>query len=122
MKQFLAEKCESLSITVDAWLSRIEKVYLSIIAHWIDDNRTLHFTVLDLIRFAIPHTSESAATVILIVLESWGVRKKLRIITTDNAADLFLGVRLLCDKLHTVGYDIRSIPDFHVCVSRTSST
>lgn len=114
IKSILATHASNISITTDAWSSRIFKGYIAVTAHWIDDTWSLRSILLDFQRFSSPHTGESTATMLLSIFERWGVCQKIRTVTSDNASDMCVGVNLLRERLQAVGNANRPNSEFHV--------
>lgn len=52
--------------------------------------------LLDVFQFEIPQTGEAFYSMFLDSIKAWNMEKLVHSIITDNAADIFNGVELLC--------------------------
>lgn len=108
----------NISLTTDAWSSRIYRGYIAVTAHWIDEYWSLRSVLLDFQRFPTPHTADATCTTIIDILENWHVAGKVQAITTDNAADVISGVNDVHKYLCTIHHLNVTLEDFHVrCIA-----
>lgn len=88
-------------MTTNGWPARAAQGYITITAHYIDDNfdnfdnfeiqnQTLHTRQLN-----SSHTAENLAEVLTNAVEEWGLKKsQLVAITTDNASNIVSGIHV----------------------------
>lgn len=108
MKPYLQESiCGKVSLTTDAWSSRIFRSYMAITTHWIDVDWNLKSTLLNFVRFPAPHDGISVKNILVDELECWGLSQKLMAVTTDNGSEMLLGTELLQKKLGTSEIHVR---------------
>lgn len=65
-------------LTTDARSSRVYKVYLSIMMHWIDKTWCLRHVFLHFVRFPTAHNAETTSTLLFELLSSWNSLQKSR--------------------------------------------
>lgn len=99
VRSILSERKCRISLTADAWSSRVYKGYMVVTGHWIDNDWVLRSIVLEFKRFLTPHTGDAACEFMYDVINDWGIKRKLMCITTDNASDMISGVRKLNMKI-----------------------
>ena len=90
-----------VAVTSDAWTSRRTESYSTFTAHYIHDN-CLKARVLDTHILKGSHTGENLAKDMESTLTAWQLRDKLCGITTDNAANIVLGCRLLKETVPNI--------------------
>lgn len=119
MKSMLKKTRGKVSLTADAWSSKIYRGYMVVTAHWIDESWSLKSAVLEFSRFYTPHTGDAAAAFLFDVIQDWDLGKDIRAITTDNAADMCKGVSTLCSNLNSMFPSAhRDLSSFHVrCIA-----
>ncbi|KAF7827215.1 putative AC transposase [Senna tora] len=85
-KKLLATNTGRIAITTDMWTSRKKKGYMSLTAHFIDDNWRLQSLLLRFLYVPTPHTMDVLADTLLKGLMSWNLEAKLSTITVDNCS------------------------------------
>ncbi|XP_075480113.1 zinc finger BED domain-containing protein RICESLEEPER 2-like [Primulina tabacum] len=76
-----------IALTTDMWTaSNQRKGFLSLTAHFIDDNWTLQGRILRFAYVRSPHTSEVLANVIVKSMMDWNIDRKISTITVDNCS------------------------------------
>lgn len=77
-------------MTTDGWPARAAQGYITITAHYIDDN----FEIQNQTRpLNSSHTAENLAEVLTNAVEEWGLKKSQPVaITTDNASNIVSGI------------------------------
>ncbi|KAL9687412.1 hypothetical protein QQ045_031813 [Rhodiola kirilowii] len=96
MKRFNACKLELITyfdsykgricFTSDMWSSRQKMGYMSLTAHWIDDNWTMQKRILSFKMVEYPHTGDSLASHMYEELIAWHLHDKVFTLTLDNAS------------------------------------
>lgn len=61
---------------------------MKVTARWIDDQWALQYTIIELNRFQTPHTGDEDSAFLIDVISTWGLRRRLSSLTSDNAADM----------------------------------
>lgn len=119
MKTIVSKIPRNVSLTTDAWSSRIFKGYLAISIHWISNDWKMKSLLLDFPCFITPHTGNSVCNQLISTILEWGIGNKVQSITTDNGSDVVSGVTKLNNILLTMFPDQRRIENsFHIrCVA-----
>ncbi|XP_017836262.1 zinc finger BED domain-containing protein 1-like [Drosophila busckii] len=88
---------DDLAITADCWTSRANDGYLTVTCHFINTNFDMKCAVLSTKKLltATNHTAANIAESLSSVFECWDIRKKVRIIVTDNDASMKKACELL---------------------------
>lgn len=100
VRSLLQKRSTRVSLTADAWSSRIYHGYMVVTGHWIDESWTMRATVLEFKRFITPHTGDAVCHFIEEVIKDGGLENSLMSITTDNASDMIAAIRKLNNKIH----------------------
>ena len=79
------------SLTTDIWTSPSNDSFMSITAHWIDNEYHRRFVVLRCVPYNIAHTSENLAVSLKNICNEWGL-KNIHAIFRDNAQNIVRGV------------------------------
>lgn len=75
--------------TSDLWSSRTSEPYLSLTAHYIDQDWNLKSKCLQTAYFPVDHTGEAIALGLSDALESWGLSEDKQVcITTDSGTNI----------------------------------
>ncbi|KAL4351826.1 hypothetical protein GQ457_06G005140 [Hibiscus cannabinus] len=86
LKETLHNVSGRISLTCDMWTSCQTEGYLCLTAHYIDANWKLSSRVLNFCHIDSPHTGSTMYTVLLDLLQDWGIDYKIFSITLDNAS------------------------------------
>lgn len=95
-----------VSLTVDAWSSRIFRSYFCVNAHWINPKWYMQSAVIGFLTFEIPHDESSVQTILTECLDDWNTLNKFMAITSENCSEIVRGLDLLVTH---VGRDV-----FHI--------
>lgn len=76
---------DSACLTIDCWTSRAQEGYLSVTAHYIDDNFTLQTALLQCRVLSGPHTSANLSAELNEVIGAWNLNNKIKLVVSDNA-------------------------------------
>lgn len=80
-------------MTTDGWTARAAQGYITITAHYIDDNFEIQNQTLQTRQLNSSHTAENLAEVLTNAVEEWGLKKSQPVaITTDNASNIVSGI------------------------------
>lgn len=80
-------------MTTDGWPARAAQGYITITAHYIDDNFEIQNQTLQTRQLNSSHTAENLAEVLTNAVEEWGLKKSQPVaITTDNASNIVSGI------------------------------
>lgn len=116
----LASVPGAISLTTDAWSSKIYKGYVAVTAHWVDQYWCLRSVLLDFQRFPSPHTADATSALLCEIMDRWNITKKIHSITTDNASDVVSGINKVFLSLQLKkenGY-LSTLKDFHIrCIA-----
>lgn len=103
-----------LSITKDAWSSRVYKGYLSLRIYWVDNHWALRHVFLYFVRFQTPQNGNTASTWLFELLGNCNVLDKVRAITTENASDMISAMTKLTNMLNLRNISNCYVSDIHV--------
>ena len=84
----------SVTITTDCWTSITNENYLSVTAHYLDNNWHLKSSVLECFVYDQKHTAANLAEELKKITKEWCVECKISGVVTDNAANIVAAVRL----------------------------
>ena len=80
-----------MAITTDGWTARTNDSYVTITAHFIDDEWKYHSFVLSTLTMSEKHTAENLAAFLKEEFENWGILET--VCTTDNASNITLAIK-----------------------------
>jgi hypothetical protein len=76
-----------LAITTDTWSARNYSEYAAVTVHWINDNRQMRTTILDVIHLQEPiHSGEYLAEQMMNVTDDYNITPAIFTVTRDNAS------------------------------------
>lgn len=88
-----SNKADFIAVTTDGWTSKAAQGYITITAHYIDDNFEIQNHTLQTRQLNSSHTAENLAEVLTNAVEEWGLKKSQPVaITTDNASNIVSGI------------------------------
>jgi hypothetical protein len=76
----------SVSITSDIWSGRAKQDYITVVAHYVDNNWELQKRVIGFELIDVAHTGENIAASILKVVQEFDLSSKIFAVTLDNAS------------------------------------
>jgi len=83
-----------IALSTDTWTSKAVDLYISMIAHYIDNSWIKHRICLDTCPLTESHTAEHLRTTIEQILEDWGIGKvRVSCCIRDNAANISKALR-----------------------------
>lgn len=83
-----------VTITTNGWTLANNECYISITAHFIDEECKFQSYLLDCFRYEEKHTAENLAHEIKNILIEWGLIHKVNAVVSDNAANMTAAIRL----------------------------
>ena len=83
----IISKTEKVALTTDMWTSRTTNSYITVTAHYLRDNYTIHTNVLETVEMEERHTSENLVRHLSSVIRDWGIENKVVAIIHDNASN-----------------------------------
>nr|KYP59783.1 Putative AC transposase [Cajanus cajan] len=86
LKLMLSKLPGRINLTLDVWTSYTMEGYISLIAHYVDQNWKLHSKMLNFSHFPPPHFGREMAKIIYDFLEDWGIKRKIFSLTLDNSS------------------------------------
>ncbi|KAG8366097.1 hypothetical protein BUALT_Bualt17G0040500 [Buddleja alternifolia] len=101
LKTILASVSSRICLTSDLWSSIVSNGYMTITAHYVDDNQVLQKKMLIFRHLLPPHDGQSIGEKLVDFLQEWGIERKVFTITLDNAR---------YPELALMARDILSIP------------
>ena len=84
----IEENALSVSLTTDMWTGRNRLGFLGVTCSYLDTNFKIHEQVLAVDYIRYPHTAEHIGDALLAILDEWGIRNLVHIITTDNGSNI----------------------------------
>lgn len=118
IKILLRQTEGKISLTMDAWSSKVFKGYVAITAHWIKSDLNKVSIVLDFVSFVTPHTGDASCALLPAVINSWEIGGKMHAITTDNAIDVCGGASKLLTRFAAEVPAPPILEDYHVlCIA-----
>lgn len=115
VKAKIAQEHCRLSITADAWSSRVYKGFMVVTAHFIDKNWNMKSVIIEFDRFYTPHTGEAVEAFLRDVIERWGISQRVQAVTTDSASDMIRGMSLLHRWLSSIDPNMPQLRShFHI--------
>jgi hypothetical protein len=91
------------SLTCDLWTSNQTICYMSLVAHYIDENWSMHCRVINFLELEPPHSGVVISNAISDCLARWKIEDKIASITFDNASSNNTAVTLLRAKFNKRG-------------------
>ena len=70
------------------WTGRNRQGFLGVTCFFLDRNFTIHEVILTIEYIRYPHTAQNISDALFVILDEWGLREKLHMITTDNGANM----------------------------------
>ena len=86
------QQVESVALTTDMWTSRTNEGFLTVTAHFIDNEMQFFSKVLSTVNVPENHTSANIALRLTDVINTWELDRKVTGIVTDNAANMMKAV------------------------------
>ncbi|KAG8375311.1 hypothetical protein BUALT_Bualt10G0087100 [Buddleja alternifolia] len=86
-KTILASVSSRIGLISDLWSSIVSNGFMTITAHYVDDNWVLQKKVLIFRHLPPPYDSQSIGEKLVNFLQEWGIERKIFTITLDNARD-----------------------------------
>ena len=93
LKMFLSKQCGRVCLTTDTWTSIQNLNYMSLTAHFIDEDWKLHKKILNFSQ-TTGHSGELIAKHVEACLNNWELKRVLSV-TVDNATSNDVGVQYL---------------------------
>ncbi|CAG8513583.1 6932_t:CDS:2 [Cetraspora pellucida] len=90
LKNILNDNVITCSLICDLWTGRNYMGYLGVTCSFINNNFQLNKLVLIIRYLPYPHTEESIAEALNVVINEWGLTNKIFTITTDNGSNMGL--------------------------------
>lgn len=85
----------TISVTTDIWTSRKTEAFLTVTAHFLNENWKLVSVVLETPKMTTAHTAANIADELKRVFDSWEIRGKVSCIVTDNASNMVQACNIL---------------------------
>ncbi len=84
----LEKDANAVSLTCDLWTGRNRQGFLGITCSYLDPEFQLHEIVLSVQYVPYPHTANHIGDTLLTILDEWGLRDKVFMVTTDNSSNM----------------------------------
>lgn len=120
IKLIITRTAGKVSLTADAWSSRMYRGYMAVKDHWILKECTLEGVLLDFRRFHPSHIRDAACAVLYEATEEWDLVKPFRASTADNGSDICSSIAKLLNYFNEASFllALRPLCEFHVrCVA-----
>ena len=88
IQKFVEDNAISVSLTTDMWTGRNRQGFLGVTCFFLDRNFTIHEVILTIEYIRYPHTAQNISDALFVILDEWGLREKVHMITTDNGANM----------------------------------
>ncbi|GBN17231.1 Zinc finger BED domain-containing protein 4 [Araneus ventricosus] len=75
-------------LTTDCWTSANNESFMSVTAHYLDEEFKMNSLLLDVSILFVPHTSANLASETLKIVENWNLQGKILVTVTDNASNI----------------------------------
>nr|XP_055054000.1 E3 SUMO-protein ligase ZBED1-like [Misgurnus anguillicaudatus] len=95
---------ERVALTCDGWTSRTTEAYVTITAHFINEEWELVTYVLQTRDMPESHTGHNLAEHLTKALAEWGIKEKDPVIVTDNASNMTIASEKAAFTLHVKCY------------------
>jgi len=89
-------------LTCDIWTACTSRAYLTLTVHYIDDSWKLHSKVLNFVHFPPPHNGDAIFNLLMELIKSWGIERKVFSMTIDNASNMDSMVSRLRSQLNSM--------------------
>ncbi|KAL2905817.1 putative AC transposase [Bienertia sinuspersici] len=102
MRDSLSQVSSRICFTSDCWSSKVtSRGYLSLTAHYIDNNWILRSHILNFKHFPPPHKSQDIYRFVQELIRDWNLEGKAFSMTCDNASSMDVMVSCLKTDLHS---------------------
>lgn len=105
LKLTLSSKLHSINsricFTCDCWTAITKRGYLTLTAHYIDDDWVLRSNIINFRYFPPPHRGSDIYAFVLGLLKEWGLEGKAFSMTVDNASSMDVMINRLKSDLHS---------------------
>jgi len=98
-KKELNDNVSKIALTIDLWTSLNNISFLGISYHYIDNNWSLRYGVLDILELNYPHTAENINLCLMKCINEYKIDNKIIAVVSDNAANMINNGTLLKVKL-----------------------
>ncbi|XP_057451882.1 zinc finger BED domain-containing protein RICESLEEPER 2-like [Lotus japonicus] len=85
LKEELAKVPSRINLTSDLWTACTAAGYISLTAHYVDENWKLNSKILNFCHCPPPHSGQELAKIVNDFLVDWGIEGKIFSLTLDNA-------------------------------------
>lgn len=104
-----------ISITSDMWTSSCHgKGYMSLTAHYIDEEWVLQKRVLNFLHVEVPHNAENLSQSLMACLMEWNIDRKLFAMSLDNCSVNDCMSNMICEQLKSRGLLLANGKFIHV--------
>ena len=102
----LAAAKSHISISFDGWTSPNNISFLGIVAHWSDEEYNLRSALISLKEVQFSHAGTDLATIVMTVLEGYGILDKISYFMSDNAPNMTRAIEEISRQLFVLGNTI----------------
>ena len=103
----------TVGMTIDGWTSCDIDSFVTVTAHYIDEEWALQSHVLQTCKFTEAHTGKNLAALLQEVFRKWKLQDKKTALVTDNTS-----IMLLAAALAKVGLHMRCVAHLHILASQ----
>ena len=102
----LAVTKSHISISFNRWTSPNNISFLGIVAHWSDEEYNLRSALIGLKEVQFSHAGTDLATIVMTVLEGYGILDKISYFMSDNAPNMTWAIEEISRQLFVLGNTI----------------
>lgn len=84
VKEFINRAPGKISLTTDAWSSRVHRGYIVVTGHWVGIHWSLRSCILSFERFLTPHTAYAAVDILYRFIDEWNLNERVQSIKFEN--------------------------------------
>ncbi|KAL2904603.1 putative AC transposase, partial [Bienertia sinuspersici] len=101
LRECLSELNSRVCFTCDCWSACTSRGFLTLTAHFVDNNWNLKSRILNFRYFPPPHRGVDISLFVVGLIKEWGLETKVFSMTCDNAGAMDVMVRRLKSDLHS---------------------
>ena len=83
VQEFLDNNAISVSLTTDMWTARNRQGFLGVTCSFLDKKFDIYDITLTVEYIRYPHTAQNISDALFAILDEWGLREKVHMITTE---------------------------------------
>lgn len=92
------DSASSVVLTSDMWAARTTEAYLTVTGHFINQNWQMQACTMETMHVAVQHIADKISELLTKISDEWGITNKVRVVITDNSANMVSAVRKINRK------------------------